>query len=206
MKTRKLEEFREKYKDCKKCTGCLNDTKVYGHGNINSKICVIGEGPGEQECEQGIPFVGAAGKLLDKILAAINLRREDLYFTNTIICRTNRYNRTPSYGEILNCRERLAEELSIIRPRVSLLVGSPALRTIFGSDYNIMRCHGQWFSMLESPCYYYFAILHPSWILHSVTEGETQARKKVMWEDVKTFRDESALFLNIPEEKNAPKC
>jgi DNA polymerase len=178
----------EKYKDCKLCSNCQNSTKVFGCGNLSAKIAIVGEGPGKDEVSKLIPFVGPAGQLLDKILASIHLRREDLYFTNAVLCRTDDKNRAPTKKECTNCRSRLFEELLLIKPRYTLLVGGTALKTVMGDDYAVMKTHGQWFTNLESPCYFYFSLLHPAWILHSATEGETKLKKKTMWEDIKEFK------------------
>jgi len=198
------EDLRVKYQGCSKCTKCQNSVKVFGVGNPSAKIVVVGEGPGKDEVANLTPFIGAAGKLLDKILAAIDLKREDLYFTNSILCRTDDKNRTPTKTEYGNCRERLFEELSLIKPHYTLLVGSTALKTVMGDSYTIMKSHGQWYTLLSDPCYFYFPILHPAWILHSGTESETRAKKKVMWKDVKKFKEDietlKEVFSNTKEE------
>lgn len=185
----KPKQIVEKYKDCKKCENSLNDTKIFGQGNLSAKIAVVGEGPGKDEVAELTPFVGAAGQLLDKILSAIDLKREDLFFTNAVLCRTAENNRKPTKQECLNCKQRLFEELSIVKPRFTLLVGATALETILGKEYKISETHGQWFTWLTAPCYFYFSIYHPAWILHSVTEGEKKLKKRTMWEDVKKFRE-----------------
>jgi len=186
-----MEELKERYGACKKCSKCLNSVKVFGCGDLSARIAVIGEGPGKDEVAELTPFVGKAGKLLYDILAAINLKKGDLFLTNAVLCRTDDKNRTPTKEEYRNCQSRLFEELSIIKPKFTLLVGSIALRTIMGNDeLKISECHGRWFTHLNDPCLFYFAIYHPAWILHSSTEGEERLRKKVMWEDIKLFMDD----------------
>jgi uracil-DNA glycosylase len=189
-----LTDIRNKYGSCKKCINCRTDTKVFGCGNLTAKIAIVGEGPGSEEEAKLTPFVGPAGQLLDKILAAIDLKREDLFFTNSVLCRTDDRNRTPVISEIQNCRDRLFEELSIVKPRYTLLVGGTALNTVMTGGYKIMEAHGQWYTHLSPPCYFYYAIPHPSWILHSVTEQEKQAKKRVMWNDIKKFKADMELF------------
>jgi DNA polymerase len=184
----------DQYKDCKLCTGCLTETKVYGSGNLKAEIAVVGEGPGKDEVTQGQPFVGAAGQLLNKILAAVDLKREDLYFTNAVLCRTDDKNRTPTKLEYSNCRKRLFDELFIVKPHVTLLVGSIACKTVLGDDFAIMKDHGQWRTGLSMPCYFYFTIFHPAWILHSDTEGEKKLRKQIMWKDIKEFKEGIGVF------------
>ena len=180
-------ELKEKYKNCTKCSKCQNQTKVFGSGNLSARIAVVGEGPGKDEVAELTPFVGPAGQLLNKILAAVNLAREDIFFTNAILCRTDDKNRTPTKEECTNCRDRLFEELSIIKPKFTILTGATALNTVMSGDYKILKAHGQWYTLLSPPCYYYFSILHPAWILHSSTDGETKAKKMVMWQDIKKF-------------------
>jgi uracil-DNA glycosylase len=192
-----MEALRTKYKNCKLCLNSLTDKKVFGDGNLEAKVAIIGEGPGEEEVKQGIPFVGPAGKLLDKILSSIGLHREELYFTNVVICRTDEKNRTPNVGECKNCIQRLYEELSIVKPIVTLLVGSTALKTILGSDYQIMKDKAQWVTTLKPPCYFYYPILHPAWILHSSTEDEVKAKKKEMWKDIRQFAKDLPLYLKL---------
>lgn len=189
-KLQKIINFCDKYKECKKCTNCLTETKVFGRGNLNAKIVVIGEGPGKKEVESKIPFTGPAGELLINILSSIGIKRNSLYFTNIVICRTDIRNRTPLTSEVNNCRSRLIEELGIVQPKITLLVGSPALQAFFGPDYKISQHHGTWLTNLSEPCYYFFALFHPSWALHSSTEGERRARENLMYNDINIFRDE----------------
>jgi uracil-DNA glycosylase len=183
------EEIKAKYANCALCGKCQTSHKVFGSGNLSAKIAVVGEGPGKDEVAEGVPFVGAAGKLLNEILAGIKLKRDDIFFTNTILCRTDDKNRTPTKEEYGNCRNRLFEELSIVKPRYTILVGSPALRTIMGEDYKISDCHGKWFTQLSEPCFFYFCCYHPAWILHSVNEGEEKAKKITVWKDIKFFHE-----------------
>ena len=181
------QELKEKYKDCKRCLKSQTQTKVFGSGNLSARIAVVGEGPGRDEVADLTPFVGQAGQLLNRILAAVNLAREDLFFTNTVLCRTSDTNRTPTREECTNCRDRLFEELSIVQPKFTILAGATALNTVMEGDYRILKDHGKWYTLLSKPCYYYFSILHPAWILHSSTDAETKAKKQVMWEDMKQF-------------------
>jgi uracil-DNA glycosylase len=191
------EEIQSKYNGCSKCINCLNQKKVFGWGNITAKIAIVGEGPGKDEVANGIPFVGAAGQLLDKILGAVGLKREDLYFTNAVLCRTNEKNRTPTKSEYTNCRLRLFDELNMVKPKMTLLVGSTALKTIMGDDYSVMETHGKWFTKLSPPCFAYFSLLHPAWILHSVNDGEIKAKKQIMWNDIRQFAKDISIYEKI---------
>ena len=197
-----LESLKKKYEGCNVCKLCLHTCKVYGYGNPNTDIMVVGEGPGRVECETGIPFTGPAGKLMDEIFSAIGLAREKLYFTNVVICRTNEKNRTPSWSEIQNCALRLDEEINIVKPSVIVMLGSPSLQRFFGKDSKVSITHGQWFMDLKPPFAKYFSLMHPSWVLHSNTEEELMAKKKTMWQDVKVLRrDLEILNFSFKEKK-----
>ena len=164
-------ELKETYRACTLCAKCQNNIKVFGSGNVHAKVAVVGEGPGKDEVSALTPFCGTSGILLNQILLGINLKREDIFFTNAILCRTSDTNRTPTQEEYKNCRKRLFEELTIVNPRYTLLTGSTALKTIMGDNYKITDCHGKWFTQLSRPCFFYFSIYHPAWILHSINEG-----------------------------------
>lgn len=178
----------DSYSNCTNCINCQNKIKIFGNGSKTARIAVVGEAPELNDITELTPFVGTAGQLLRKILGAVDLSEKDLYFTNAILCRTNDKERTPTQSEYTNCRKRLFEELSILKPTHTLLVGNTALKSIMGNDYDIFKWHGQWVSTLTFPCYFNFPIFHPNWILNSVDESEKLEKKKIMWEDIKTFR------------------
>jgi len=184
-----LDNFKEKYKDCNKCTKCMNHFKVFGHGNPNADIMIVGEGPGGADVETGIPFSDKAGQLLDNIIKSIGLKKEELYYTNVVICRTNEKDRTPSWEENQNCAERLTEEINLVRPNIILMVGSPSFKRFFGRDSKVSQGHGHWFIDFKPPYARFFSIMHPSWALHSSTPDELKAKKRVLWDDIKTFRN-----------------
>lgn len=192
-----LGELKNKYEACTKCCNCQHQVKVFGAGNPSAKIVIVGEGPGQEEVAKLTPFIGPAGQLLELILSKVGLKREDLYFTNTILCRTGSNNRTPTKAEYTNCKTRLFEELSILKPRYVLMTGSTALKTIFGDQYKIMDCHGKWFTHLSYPCFFYYSILHPAWILHSTSDTESKAKKQTMWNDVRKWMKELKAFDEI---------
>ena len=184
-----LKNLKKEYEACNKCGKCMNSQKVFGSDNPDADIMIVGEGPGEVEVETGVPFTGPAGQLLDKILGAVDIKRESLYYTNTILCRTNEKNRTPSWEEIQNCAERLDKEINIVKPNIIIMVGSPSLKRFFGRDSRVTECHGRWFTDFRPPYARFFCIYHPSWALHSSTPGELKAKKRILWEDIKVFRD-----------------
>ena len=121
---------------CRKCEiGYTRSNNVYGEGDPCARLMVVGEGPGETEDRLGRPFVGRAGQLLDQMLAAIDLPREDVYICNTVKCRPTVQeggkfrNRAPEPQEMLNCRGFLDSQIEIIEPRVILALGAPAAKT-----------------------------------------------------------------------------
>jgi uracil-DNA glycosylase len=181
---------------CRKCEiGSTRQHSVYGEGDPCAQLMVIGEGPGETEDRLGRPFVGRAGELLDKMLAAIGLAREDVFICNTVKCRPTAVengklrNRAPDLQEMRNCRPYLDEQIEIIRPRVILALGAPAARSFLGATFSITRQRGQWFvGPLGIPLMVSF---HPAYLLR-LTGGEVNAVKRLVWEDLKQVRDKLA--------------
>jgi DNA polymerase len=126
-----LEQLKKQYLTCQKCPKlCQSRTKVvFGNGNPNAKILFIGEAPGATEDKLGIPFCGASGKILQELLTTINLTREDIFITNTILCRPEN-NRNPEKEEINNCKERLDQLIQIMQPKVIVTIGNFATQRI----------------------------------------------------------------------------
>jgi DNA polymerase len=127
----KIDEINRSIKKCKKCS-LYKTTKNYvlGSGSVESKIVFIGEAPGYYEDIKGIPFVGKAGKILDKLLASINMPRENIYITNILKCRPPN-NRNPLKNEIQLCTKYLNEEINIIKPKIILPLGNFASSYVF---------------------------------------------------------------------------
>lgn len=174
-----LQSLSTKYADCNKCplaAGRIN--LVYGEGNPFARAMLIGEAPGEKENLSGRPFVGAAGQLLDKMLAAINLRREDVYIANIVKCRPEG-NRNPSQEERLACLPYLVEQIRIIRPRLLLVMGLVAAQTLFGNNETLAwnRSHRSEFMGIPAWSTYHPAALlrNPHWKLPA-------------WEDLQDFQ------------------
>ncbi len=119
------------YATCQKCLSlCQSRTQVvFGSGNPNAQILFIGEAPGATEDKEGIPFCGASGKILQELLATINLNRTDIFITNTILCRPEN-NRNPEKDEIANCKERLDQLIHIMQPKVIVTIGNFATNRI----------------------------------------------------------------------------
>ncbi len=157
-----LHTFNEQVASCPKCALSKTRTKaVPGSGNPNADIVFIGEGPGFNEDQQGLPFVGQAGKFLDELLASINLRREDVYICNVIKCRPPN-NRDPQSEEIAACAPWLEQQLDIIKPRVIVTLGRFSMSQYFKGE-SIGRIHGQpkeIAGQLVVPMYHPAAALH----------------------------------------------
>ena len=177
---------------CRRCAiGSTRTNVVCGVGNPCSPLLVVGEGPGENEDRQGEPFVGRAGELLNKMLAAIDLRREDVFITNTIKCRAivdeggRIANRAPSPEEMANCREYLDRQLAIIQPRIILALGAPAAKSFLGRDFSITRQRGIWYAGPDGTDL--IVTFHPAYILRQ-TGGNITAVKKLVWSDLLAVR------------------
>ena len=191
------EQLRENILRCENCElgkGCIQ--KVPGQGDVHAPLMLIGEGPGEQEDKQGFAFVGPAGQLLTRMLAAIQLPRERVYICNVVKCRPPR-NRQPSPEEMQACIGHLRAQTALIRPKVILLLGATAVSAVLGPDYRITRCHGQWF---ERKGVWIIATYHPSALLRDVS------KKRDAWEDLKRVKaklQELSLYSDLLEEENA---
>ena len=143
-KLEKLDKLKKKIKLIKNCDLKKNATNiVFGDGNINSKIMIIGEGPGAQEDVEGKPFVGRAGKLLDKMLASIQLNRTKVYISNVVNYRPPE-NRTPTETEIERYLPYLKSHIEIIAPKILLLLGKTALNALVGNETVISKARGKW--------------------------------------------------------------
>lgn len=156
--------------ECKACTACpLCDTRrrpVFGVGNPNAELMLIGEGPGEQEDYQGIPFVGPAGRLLDSMLEMIDLDRSRVYITNMVKCRPPG-NRDPQESELAACRDRLERQIELVNPKIIVCLGRIAAKSLISPDFRITAQHGQWFDIGSRRC---MATFHPSALLRDVSK------------------------------------
>ncbi|HXA55416.1 MAG TPA: uracil-DNA glycosylase [Solirubrobacteraceae bacterium] len=141
------EALKEVYAQAQRCTRCAElaatrKTVVFGAGNADADLMFVGEAPGASEDEQGLPFVGAAGKLLEKLLGEIGLARADVFIANTLKCRPPG-NRDPQPVEIENCREYLYRQVELIQPRVICTLGNFATKLLREDPTGITRLHGQ---------------------------------------------------------------
>jgi DNA polymerase len=140
-------ELKSVFTQARGCTRCaqLASTRtqvVFGAGNADADLMFVGEAPGAKEDERGVPFVGAAGKLLDELLAGVGLAREDVFIANVLKCRPPA-NRDPLPAEIDNCRDYLLEQVRLIEPRVICTLGNFSTKLLRGDPTGISRLHGQ---------------------------------------------------------------
>ncbi len=167
--------------DCRKCR--LRDTcrqVVFGDGNRDADILFIGEGPGKDEDEQGIPFVGRAGQLLNKILEAAQFNRSEVYITNVVKCRPPG-NRLPNPDEVKECRSYLEAQIRIINPKIVVCLGAMACQTVIDPKAKITQTRGRWFTRNGIMI---MATYHPAALLRN------EQYKRPTWEDFKLIRDE----------------
>ena len=154
--------------DCKNCRACsLGETRhnlVFGDGNEQAEVMLIGEGPGEQEDLKGIPFVGPAGKLLGDMLEMIDLDRGKVYIANIVKCRPPR-NRDPLNVEQEACRPWLNRQIALVDPKIIVCLGRIAAMSLIREDFRITREHGQWFNVGARRI---MATYHPSALLRDV--------------------------------------
>lgn len=166
--------------NCKACSLCKSAThKVMGQGDKNAPLMFIGEGPGEQEDFQGLAFVGPAGQLLTKMLAAIGLERERVYIANIVKCRPPN-NRQPAPEEAAACLPYLRAQVALIRPKVIVLLGATAAQNTLGSHIRITRDRGKW---AESKGVFMLPTYHPSALLRD------ESKKKDAWQDMRLLKE-----------------
>ena len=179
----KLNDLQVKIKNISNCE-LKNNAKqiVFSDGNFKNSIMIVGEGPGQKEDELGKPFVGDAGQLLNKMLAAINLKRENVYITNVVNYRPPN-NRKPEPAEIIRYSEFLREHISIIEPKILILMGSTAMEALFGSKIKISKERGVWKEIIiNNKTYLTIITFHPAYLLRQADQ------KKYSWADLKKIR------------------
>jgi DNA polymerase len=173
---------------CTRCRLCQTRTQtVFGEGDADAQIFFIGEGPGENEDLQGRPFVGRAGELLNKMIAGMGLKREQVFIANIVKCRPPG-NRTPGPDEVAACTPYLVRQLEIVRPRVIVTLGLPATRYMLDTKLSMGQMRGQWQNwrgIRVMPTY------HPAYLLRSYTPENRAA----VWNDLKKVMAEVGLAL-----------
>jgi DNA polymerase len=179
---RRLAEIREEIGECTRCKLCEARTNVvFGAGSPAARMMFIGEGPGADEDAQGEPFVGRAGKKLDQMIAAIGLRREEVYIANIVKCRPPG-NRDPERDEIATCVRFLYKQIEAIRPAVIVALGAPATRTLLNTRTGITKLRGQWHDFRGIAV---MPTFHPAYLLRAYT---VENRTKV-FDDLKAARE-----------------
>ena len=158
---------------CRLCAHIRN--KVPGQGDPNADLMFIGEGPGADEDKQGLAFVGRAGQLLTKMIAAMGYTREQVYICNIVKCRPPE-NRVPEADEAAACMPFLREQFLLVRPKVIVLLGSTAAKNVLGDHIRITRDRGKW---VEKKGVYFMPTYHPSALLRD------ESKKKDAWQDLK---------------------
>ena len=172
----RLEAVRVELGDCQRCKlAPTRHSLVFGVGSPDAQVVFVGEGPGADEDRQGEPFVGAAGQLLNKMLAAMGLQREDVYICNIVKCRPPR-NRDPEPDEVATCKPFLHQQLGAIRPRLIVALGKPAAQCLLQSTAPIGALRGRWHDFEGIPL---MPTYHPAALLRN------EGYKRPTWEDLK---------------------
>ena len=180
-------------KKCISCTKCSLSTGrtnvVFGRGNPRAKILIIGEGPGQQEDEQGLAFVGRAGKMLNKSFLSVGIdTNEDCYISNIVKCRPPN-NRKPKSIEIEKCMPWLDSQIELIKPKVIVLAGSTAVQSYLNINQPISKIRGKWITRESIK---YMPIFHPSYLLRN-SSNEKGKPKWLTIQDLKKVKKESNL-------------
>jgi len=177
--TDRAEALRLIQEDLGECTRCVlsrlgRKTIVFGEGNPNADLMFVGEGPGADEDEQGRPFVGRAGQLLNKMIEAMGLRREQVYIANVVKCRPPG-NRTPEREEIETCSPFLLRQIAVIQPKAIVALGAVAARCLLGLNEPMARLRGRWFDFRGTRL---AVTYHPAFLLRDPRQ------KKETWKDL----------------------
>jgi uracil-DNA glycosylase family 4 len=172
---KRLQMLEEAVRPCTRC-GLAKHRKqtVFARGTGSSGVCFVGEGPGADEDAQGLPFVGKAGQLLDKMIEAMGLDRDEVYVCNVVKCRPPD-NRKPELDEMAACMPYLNQQLELVAPQVIVALGATAVQGLFGTTEGITRMRGKWKSLREIPV---MPTFHPAYLLR------TPAAKREVWEDL----------------------
>ena len=178
-----LENLKKKISLIDNCDLKKNSNKmVFSDGNFNSQLMIVGEGPGEKEDEIGKPFVGDAGNLLNKMLSAINIKRESVYITNVVNYRPPN-NRKPSPAEINRYSTYLREHISLINPKILIIMGSTAMEALVGNNIKISKERGKWKEVIiNNKTYLCMITFHPAYLLRQPEQ------KKYSWNDLKEIK------------------
>src|SRR5438105_8387094 len=178
--TKTLKQLREDARGCQNCTLWANATQtVFGAGDPHARVMLVGEQPGDEEDKKGLPFVGPAGRLLDKALTEAGVDREHLYVTNAVkhfkweLRGKRRLHKTPAQREIDACHQWLEGEIRSVKPQVIVALGATAARALLGKEFRVSRERGKFVKSPLAP--FVFATLHPSAILRAPDEASRKA-------------------------------
>lgn len=180
-----LDSLTEHCQQCQRCELGENRTHAVIHrGNPQAPLMIVGEAPGQNEDEQGLPFVGKSGQLLDKILASVNLdSQRDVYICNVNKCRPPG-NRKPTPSEMEACKPYLLEQIRLVSPKIILLTGATAVQGILGDKRGITKIRGQWFDWEGRFC---MPIFHPAYLLRNPSREQGKP-KWLMWQDIQEVK------------------
>lgn len=174
-----LEQVRADLGDCHRCRLAEGrKTIVFGQGNPHAELVFVGEGPGADEDQQGLPFVGRAGQLLNRLIQFMGMKREEVYICNVVKCRPPQ-NRTPQPDEIETCSPFLFRQIEAIKPRLVCCLGAPAVRTVLGIKEGISKIRGRFYDYGGTKA---FVAFHPAYILRNPRE------EKILREDFEKIR------------------
>jgi len=178
------EKLKEETSFCERCSLCNGRNRtVYGEGSISNRLMFIGEAPGADEDEQGIPFVGKAGQLLTGILEAAGIDRNEIFITNVVKCRPPG-NRIPTIEEMVACEDILKSQIALLNPRIIVCLGATPTKWIIKSEKNISSIRGKWFDWKGIQV---MPMFHPSYLLRNPSRKKG-APKELTWIDIQEVR------------------
>jgi DNA polymerase len=190
---RSLQQLREAARSCQDCPLWANATQtVFGAGDPHARVMLVGEQPGDEEDRKGLPFVGPAGRLLDRALEAAGVDREHVYITNAVkhfkwqLRGKRRLHKTPAQREIDACRQWLEREIEAVKPQAIVAMGATAARAVIGKDFKVSVMRGQLVASPLAP--YVFATFHPSALLRLKDEAEKLAAFEQLVGDLKLIK------------------
>lgn len=189
----RINTLKQRVENCRNCS--LSQSRkqtVSGAGNLKAELMFVGEGPGEEEDNQGLPFVGRAGKLLTDIITAMGLKREEVYICNAVKCRPPG-NRTPTDEEIMLCNHFLMEQIEIIRPKIIVALGAVSVMALFKTRESIFKLRGKF---LDFNGIKVMPTFHPGFLLRNPDY------KKHTWQDIKLVMKEMNLPISIGRNRN----
>lgn len=190
-------ELRKKVEGCTRCGLCSSrKNTVFGQGSRNTPLVFIGEGPGAEEDEQGVAFVGRAGRLLTQILASVGIRREQVFITNVVKCRPPD-NRVPAPDEMMACSPFLEAQLALLRPRLVVCLGNTPTKWLLRTSEGITTLRGRWFPWRGALL---LPMFHPSFLLRNESRKKGSP-KELTWRDINAVREKlGELGASLPEE------